>query len=59
MDSHLYLPPSSAHPKHVLKAIPFGVATRIRRNCLDDNFFANRLVEYKGYLLNQGYFAKF
>ena len=57
-DSHLYLPPSSAHPKHVFKAIPFGVATRIRRNCSDDNFFANRLVEYKGYLLNQGYSAK-
>lgn len=25
-DSHLYLPPASAHPKHVFKAIPSGVA---------------------------------
>ena len=31
-DSHLYLPPSSCHPKHVFKAIPFGVATRLKRN---------------------------
>ena len=57
-DSHLYLPPSSTHPRHVFKAIHFSVATRIRRNCSDDNFFANRLVEYKGYLLVQGYSAK-
>ena len=48
-DSHLYLPPSSCHPKHVFKAIPFGVATRLKRNCSD---------EYKGYLLNQGYPSK-
>ena len=54
-DSHLYLPPSSCHPKHVFKAIPFGVATRLKRNCSDETFFAERTAEYKGYLLNQGY----
>ena len=32
-DSHLYLKPSSAHPKHVFKAIPYGVATRLKGNC--------------------------
>ena len=29
-ESHLYLPPSSFHPKHVFKVIPFGVATRLK-----------------------------
>ena len=57
-DSHLYLPPSSCHPKHVFKAIPFGVATRLKRNCSDETFLAKRTAEYKGYLLNQGYPSK-
>ena len=54
-DSHLYLPPSSAHPRHVFKAIPFGVASRLRRNCSEDAFLTKRLEEYKGYLVDQGY----
>ena len=54
-DSHLYLPPSSSHPKHVFKAIPFGVALRLRRNCSQDEFFTRKCVEYKNYLVNQGY----
>ena len=54
-DSHLYLPPSSCHPKHVFKAIPFGVATRLKRNCSEETFFTKRTAEYKGYLVNQGY----
>ena len=53
--SHLYLSPSSAHPKHVFKAIPFGVALRLRRNCSKDCFLNKRLKEYKGYLVDQGY----
>ena len=57
-DSHLYLPPSSCHPKHVFKAIPFGVATRLKRNCSEETFFTKRTAEYKGYLVNQGYPSK-
>ena len=57
-DSHLYLPPSSCHPKHVFKAIRFGVATRLKRNCSEETFLAERTVEYKGYLVNQGYPSK-
>ena len=52
-DSHLYLSPSSAHPTDVFKAIPFGVASRLRRNCSEDNFLKKRLEEYKGYLIGQ------
>ena len=50
----MYLPPSSSHPQHVFKAIPFGVASRLRRNCSTEDFFTKRL-EYKGYLTSQGY----
>ena len=57
-DSHLYLPPSSSHPWHVFKAIPFGVALRLRRNCFEDDFLSNRCKEYKSYLVNQGYPVK-
>jgi len=57
-DSHLYLPPSSAHPKHVFKAIPYGIATRLQRNCSEQVFLAERTTEYKGYLVNQGYPTK-
>ena len=53
--SHLYLPPTSCHPRHVYKAIPYGVATRLKRNCSDESFVAERTAEYKEYFLNQGY----
>ena len=32
-DHHIYLLHNSAHPSHCTKAIPFGVATRVHRNC--------------------------
>ena len=57
-DGHLYLPPSSCHPKHVFKAIPFGVATRLKRNCCEEIFLAERTADYKEYLVNQGYPSK-
>ena len=57
-DSHLYLPPSSAHPKHLFRAIPYGVATRLQRNCSEQVFLAERTTEYKGFLVNQGYPSK-
>ena len=55
--SHLYLSPFGAHPKHVFQAIPFGVASRLRRNCSEDFSPNNRLDEYKNYLIHQGYSA--
>ena len=56
-DSHLYLPFSSSHPAHCKRAIPYGVALRVRRNCSTDEFLSKRCVEYKGYLKSQGYNA--
>ena len=52
-DNHICLLRDSAHP--VTRAIPYGVATRIRRNCSTDETFGKRFVEYQGYLYNRGY----
>ena len=52
-DSHLYLPPSSAHPEHVFKAIPFGVASRLCRNCSEDIFLKGNLHSYQRITLNR------
>ena len=54
-DNHIYLLRNSAHPTHVTRAIPYGVATRIRRNCSTDEAFTKRSSEYQGYLYNWGY----
>ena len=44
-DSHLYLPFSSLYLSHYRRAIPYGVALRIKRNCSTDNFFQTRCEE--------------
>ena len=38
-------------------AIPFGVASRLRRNCSGDTFLTKRLQEYSGHLVDLGYSA--
>ena len=53
-----YLPFSSSHPEHCKKAIPYGVALRIRRNCSTEDSFVKRCEEYKGYLKLQNYNVK-
>jgi len=58
ISSHLYLPFSSSHPSHCKRAVPFGVALRIKRNCSTDDFLQNRCKEYKGYLKSQNYPAE-
>ena len=57
-DSHLYLPFFSSHPVHCKRAVPFGVALRIKRNCSTNDFLQNRCKEYKGYLKPQNYPAE-
>lgn len=54
-DNHIYLLRNSAHPAHCSKAIPYGVATRVRRNCSTPESFEKRSVEYQSYLINRGY----
>ena len=54
-DGHLYLPFSSSHPSLCKRAIPYGVALRIKRNCSTDDFLQTSCVEYKWYLKSQNY----
>ena len=54
-DNHIYLLRNSAHPVHCSKAIPYGVATRVRRNCSSSESFEKRSIEYQSYLINRGY----
>ena len=51
----LYLLRNSAHPAHCSKAIPFGVATRVKSNCSTPESFDKRSTEYQSYLINRGY----
>ena len=54
-DHHIYLLRNSAHPSHCTRAIPFGVATRVRRNCSTIEKFEERSREYQKYLIDRGY----
>ena len=54
-DNHIYLLRNSAHLTHCSKAIPYGVATRVRRNCSTSEAFEKRSLEYQSYLINRGY----
>ena len=57
-DTHQYLLPSSAHPKHVKNSIPYSLALRLRRICSDNTTFTNRTNELLTYLTNRGYRRK-
>ena len=54
-DNHIYLLRNSAHPAHCTKAIPFGVTTRVKRNCSTPESFEKRSIGYQNYLINRGY----
>lgn len=54
-DSHLYLPYNSSHPAHCKRAVPYGVALRINRNCSSVEQRDARAREYQTYLERQGY----
>ena len=54
-DHQIYLLHNSAHPSHCTKTIPFGVATRVRRNCSTIKKFEESSKEYQNYLVDRGY----
>lgn len=56
-DTHAYLLPSSCHPRHCVNAVPYGLSTRIRRICSDDQTFKQRSKELKQRLIRRGYKA--
>ena len=54
-DTNQYILPSSCHPPHVTKSIPYSQALRIRRICSTDKFLKTRLGQLKNNLKRRGY----
>ena len=54
-DTHQYLLPTSCHPKHCCKNIPYSLALRLRRICSDSNTFELRAKELTNQLQRRGY----
>ena len=54
-DTHQFLHPSSCHPFHCKKAIPFSQALRLNRICSDDSAFENRCEDLYDWLRERGY----
>ena len=53
-----YLLPSSCHPGHITRNIPYSLAYRLRRICSNEDQFEIRLQELKNDLLSRNYNAK-
>jgi len=54
-DSHQYLLPSSCHPRHVVKNLPYSLALRIKRICSTEPFFQKHIQQLKQQLLQRNY----
>ena len=55
MDKHQYLLPTSNHPPHVHRHLPYSLAIRLRQIISVDERFIMRLEELKAFLLARGY----
>ena len=54
-DSHQYLHPSSCHPYHCIKSIPYSQALRINRICSETEFLDKRCNQLEEWLLTRNY----
>jgi hypothetical protein len=54
-DTHQYLLPTSCHPKHCSRNIPYSQALRIRRICTNTDTFNKRADELSAHLQSRGY----
>ena len=54
-DTHQFLHPSSCHPFHCKKAIPFSQALRLNRICSNDDEFETRCEDLYDWLMERGY----
>ena len=54
-DKHQYLLPSSCHPKHCFKSIPFSQAIRVKRICSTVEITKQRLGDLRHHLKRRGY----
>ena len=54
-DKHQYLLPSSCHPRHITRNIPYSLAIRVKRICSKEQICNNRLNELSTFLRNRNY----
>ena len=54
-DTHQYLLPTSCHPKHCCKNVPYSLALRLRRVCSESDTFESRARELTEHLRKRGY----
>ena len=57
-DTHQYLHPSSSHPYHCKKSIPYSQALRFNRICSKNNFFDFHCNNLEKWLSERGYSEK-
>ena len=57
-DTHQFLDPSSSHPYHCKKGIPYSQALRLYRICSDNESFDKRCNDWEGWLMERGYKGK-
>ena len=57
-DTHQFLDPSSSHPYHCKKGIPYSQALRLNRICSDNESFDKCCNDLEGWLMERGYNGK-
>ena len=57
-DAHQRLDPSSCHPDHCKKGIPYSQALRLNRICSDNESFDKRCNDLEGWLMERAYRGK-
>ena len=57
-DTHQFLDPSTSHPYHCKKGIPYSQALRLNRICSDNESFDKRCNVLEGLLMERGYNGK-
>ena len=55
IDTHQYLLPTSCHPKHCCKNVPYSLAHRLRRICSDSDTFELRSRELTDHFCKRDY----
>ena len=57
-DTHQFLDPTSSHPYHCKKGIPYSQALRLNRICSDNTNFDKRCTDLEKWLMERGYNEK-
>ena len=57
-DTHQFLDPTSCHPYHCKKGIPYSQALRLSRTCSDNETFDKRCNDSEKWLMERGYNEK-